>query len=160
MNRITLGALAVCVATVAGATGGARASAEGTDACALLNAADISKATGLSVASGTPGPAVPGVLGKCIWVANGGAKVIVTLADAQHMQRIVAAQEKSGGTAVSGVGQTAVGIPGSPFIGGGYIINVLDAKGGFGVGVLGEEGTRDSATAIAKLIESRRQRSP
>jgi hypothetical protein len=89
-------------------------------------------------------------------VANGGAKVIVTLADAQHIQRTVAAQEKNGGTAVAGVGQKAVGIPGSPFMGGGYILNVLDAKGGFGVGVLGKEGTQDRATALAKLIESRR----
>ena len=156
MHRTIFGTLAVCVAIVAGGTSGARASAKATDACALLNPADIAKATGLSVASGTPGPVVPGVLGKCTWDANGGAKVIVTLADTQHMQRTVAAQEKNGGIVIPGVGQKAVGIPGSPFMGGGYIVSVLDARGGFGVGVLGKEGTQGTVAALAKLIEGRR----
>jgi hypothetical protein len=132
------------------------ASAAGTDACALLTPADIAKFTGLAVGSGTPGPAIPGILGKCTWIANGGSKVIVTLTDAEHMQRTVAAQEASGGTALAGVGQKAVSIAGASFMGGGYIVSVLDTKGGFGVSVLGKEGTRESAAALAKLVESRR----
>ncbi len=35
-------------------------------------------------------------------------------------------------------------------------VNVLDSKGGFGVSVLGKEGTRDRAIALAKIVESHR----
>jgi len=35
-------------------------------------------------------------------------------------------------------------------------ISVLDAKGGFGVSILGKSGTRDRDIALAKLVENRR----
>jgi len=125
-------------------------------ACTLLTPADIAKATGLKVGKGTAGAPIPGVLGRCTWLGSGNTKVIVTLADAQHMQLTVAAQEQSGGTAVPGLGSKAVGIKGAAFTGGGYIVSVLDAKGGFGLSILGKDGTRDRAIALAKVVESRR----
>ena len=125
-------------------------------ACALLTPANIAKATGLKVGKGTAGAPIPGVLGRCTWLGGGNTKVIVTLADAQHMQLTVAAQEQSGGTAVPGLGSKAVGIKGAAFTGGGYIVSVLDAKGGFGLSILGKDGTRDRAIALAKVVESRR----
>jgi hypothetical protein len=44
------------------------------------------------------------VLRKCIWGGPGDTKVILTLADAQHMQMTMAAQERSGANTVTGVG--------------------------------------------------------
>lgn len=126
------------------------------DACALLTPALIAKATGIKVGAGTSGKPIPGVLGRCTWLGSGPTKVIVTLADAKHMQLTVEAQEQTGGSDVSGVGTKAVGIEGAPFTGGGYIVSVLDAKGGFGVSILGANGTRNSAIALAKLVEERR----
>lgn len=126
------------------------------DACALLTPADIAKATGIKVGNGTAGKPIPGVLGKCTWLGDGNTKVIVTLGDAQHMGPTVAAAEQTGGESVPGLGTKAVGIKGAAFTGGGYILNVLDAKGGFGVSILGKEGTRDRAIALAKIVESRR----
>jgi hypothetical protein len=35
-------------------------------------------------------------------------------------------------------------------------VSVVDAKGGFGVSILGKEGTRERTIALAKMIESRR----
>ncbi len=134
----------------------AGASGSNSDACALLTPADIAKATGLTVGNGTAGPPIPGVLGKCTWIGSGNTKVIVTLADLRHMQITIAAQEQTGGTSVPDVGSRAVGIEGAGFTGGGYIISVLDAKGGFGVSILGKEGTRDRAVALAKLVEAHR----
>lgn len=132
------------------------ASPANSPACALLTPADIAKATGLKVGKGTAGAPIPGVLGRCTWLGSGNTKVIVTLADARHMQLTVAAQEQSGGTAVPGLGSKAVGIKGAAFTGGGYIVSVLDAKGGFGLSILGNDGTRDRAVALAKVVESRR----
>ncbi|MHB8755385.1 MAG: hypothetical protein ACYC92_10590 [Candidatus Acidiferrales bacterium] len=125
-------------------------------ACALLTPADIAKATGIKVGNGTAGASIPGVLGRCTWLGGGNTKMIVTLADARHMQITVAAQEHSGGTAVPGLGSKAVGIKGAAFTGGGYTVSVLDAKGGFGLSILGKDGTRDRAIALAKVVESRR----
>jgi hypothetical protein len=122
----------------------------------LLTAADIAKAAGLTVGNGTAGPPIPGVLGKCTWAGSGNTKVILTLADDRHMKLTVAAQEQTGGTAVPGLGSKAVGIEGAAFTGGGYNVSVLDAKGGFGVSILGKEGTRDRAIALAKLVETHR----
>jgi hypothetical protein len=82
--------------------------------------------------------------------------VIVTLADAQHMQITVAAQLQRGGTAVSGVGSNAIASRGAGFTGGGYILSALGAKGGFGVSVLGKNGTQDRVVALAKVVEGRR----
>jgi hypothetical protein len=128
----------------------------GSTACTLLTPADIAKATGLKVDNGTVGPPVPGVLGKCTWTAGSGNRVIVTLSDAQHMQITIAATEKSGGTDVPGLGSKAVGIKAAAFTGGGYIVSVIDTKGGFGVSTLGNEGSRDHAIALAKIVASRR----
>ena len=127
----------------------------GSTACTLLTPADIAKATGLKVDNGTAGPPIPGVLGKCTWTGSGN-RVIVTLSDAQHMQITIAATEKSGGTDVSGLGSKAEGTKAAPFTGGGYIVSVIDTKGGFGVSTLGNEGSRDRAIDLAKIVESRR----
>jgi hypothetical protein len=124
-------------------------------ACGLLAQADILKATGLKASDGVAGTPVPGTLGRCTWSA-GANKVIVTLADAQHMQTTVAVQERSGGTSVPGLGSKAVAVKGAAFTGGGYIVSVLDAKGGFGVSLLGPAGTLDRVVALAKVVESRR----
>jgi len=126
------------------------------DACALLTPALIAKATTLVVGDPTPGKPIPGVLGRCTWEGSNSTRVIVTLADAKHMDITVAATEKSGGEAVTGIGTKAVGTKGAPAFGGGYIVSVLDAKGGFGVSILGPSGTRDRAVDLAKLVESRR----
>lgn len=124
-------------------------------ACGMLTQADILKATQLNVSDGVAGAPIPGTLGRCTWTA-GTNKVIVTLADAQHMQRTVAAQEQSEGTSVPGLGSKAVAVKGAAFTGGGYIVSVLDAKGGFGVSLLGPAGTLDRVVALAKVVESRR----
>jgi hypothetical protein len=169
---VTFASLAVVAATLgtsfslvsiayAGGPAPARAAAATSDtpasgACALLTPADIAKATGLKVGDGAAGRPIPGVLGRCTWAGSGNTKVIVTLADAQHMQMTIAAQQQTGGTAVPGLGSKAVGIQGAAFTGGGYIVNVLDAKGGFGLSILGESGTRDRVVALAKIVESRR----
>lgn len=125
------------------------------DACGLLDQASILKVTGLKVGDGVAGKPIPGVLGRCTWTA-GTNRVIVTLGDAQHMQLTVTVQEQSGGTSVPGVGTRAVAAKGAAFTGGGYIISVLDAKGGFGVSVLGSAGTLERVVALAKIVESRR----
>ena len=149
--------LVVMIVVSAGAGSVARAQTGGSGAaCSLISASDIAKATGITVGAGDPGKAVPGTLGKCTWTAADGTRVILTLADAQHMKITVEAQQQTGGVAVPGVGTTAVGMQGAAFTGGGYIISVLDAKGGFGVSILGKAGTRDRDIALAKLVESRR----
>ena len=130
-------------------------SAADTGACALLSPADIIKATNIMVGNGTAGAAVPGTLGKCTWAGSGDTKVIVTLTDAAHMELTVKAQQSTGAD-VPGLGSKAVGVKGAAFTGGGYIVSVVDSKGGFGVSILGKEGTRDRAIALAKIIESRR----
>jgi hypothetical protein len=81
--------------------------------------------------------------------------VIVTLSDTQHMQITIAAIKKSGGIAVPEVGSKAVGIKAAAFTGG-YVVSVLDTKGGFAISTLGNEGSRDRAIALAKIVESRR----
>jgi hypothetical protein len=125
-------------------------------ACSLLSKAEIAKATGLTVGDGTAGPAIPGTLGKCTWLGSGDTKVIVTLADSNHMELTIKVQQQTGGAEIPGLGSRAVGIKGAAFTGGGYIVSVLDAKGGFGVSILGKEGTRDRAVALAKIVESHR----
>jgi hypothetical protein len=130
--------------------------AQNANACALLTPADISKATGLSVGSGNAGKAIPGVLGRCTWLGSGNTKLIVTLADAQHMQLTVEAQQQTGGTVLPDLGSKAVGIKGAPFTGGGYIVSVLDSKGGFGVSILGADGNQARVVALAKIVEGRR----
>src|SRR5689334_6238436 len=67
-------------------------------ACALLAKAEIQKETGLMVADATPGKPIPGVLGRCTWEGPGNSRVIVTLADAQHLGLTVKAQQQTGGT--------------------------------------------------------------
>ena len=146
---------ATCLLTIriSAATGDAASSAAG--ACALIAAVDIAKTTGLTVGNGTAGTPIPGVLGRCTWVGEGTTKVILTLADSQHMELTINVQEGHG-TAVSGLGMKAVGAKAAGFMGGGYTVNVLDTKGGFGISILGKEGTQERAVALAKLIESRR----
>jgi hypothetical protein len=121
----------------------------------MLTQAEVLKATGLKVSDGVAGSPIPGTLGRCTWTA-GTDKIIVTLADAQHMQRTITAQEQSGGAGVPALGSKAVAIKGAAFTGGGYIVSVLDAKGGFGVSLLGPAGTLDRVVALAKVVEGRR----
>jgi hypothetical protein len=149
--------IAVCITiTGIGSITAPILSASNDDACALLSTADIAKATTLTVGKPQAGSPIPGTLGKCTWAASGNTKVIVTLADARHMDLTVKAQQQSGGADVPGLGSKAVGLPGAGFTGGGYIVSVLDAKGGFGVSILGKDGTRDRAIALAKIVESHR----
>jgi hypothetical protein len=126
------------------------------DACALLTPALIAKTTTLAVGDPTPGKPIPGVLARCTWEGANSTRVIVTLADAKHMDITVRATEKSGGEDITGIGSKAVGTKGAGAFGGGYIVSVLDAKGGFGVSILGPGGTRDRAIDLANLVESRR----
>lgn len=143
------------VITGISAVGGSILQAADTDTCKLLRSSEILKATGLTVADGTAGRPIPGVLGRCTWIGSGNTKVIVTLADAQHMQTTIAAQQKEG-TNVAGVGSKAVAVKGAGFTGGGYILSFLDAKGGVGVSILGKDGTLDRVVALAKVVESHR----
>jgi hypothetical protein len=152
MHRILLFVLGGAAYTAAAP----RVSTRADDACALLTPALIAKATSLVVGNPTPGKPIPGVLARCTWEGSNATRVIVTLADAKHMDLTVRATEQSGGAAVTGIGTKAVGSKGAPAFGGGYIVSVLDAKGGFGVSILGPGGTRDGAIALAKLVESRR----
>jgi len=156
MIRRTICSLAISLAVSAGFAPTSALLATGNDACALLTKAEIQKETGLMVADATPGKPVPGVLGRCTWEGTGNSRVIVTLADAQHMGLTVKAQQQTGGEDIKGLGSTAVGIKGAGFTGGGYIVSVLDAKGGFGVSILGKDGTRERTVALAKVVESHR----
>jgi hypothetical protein len=72
------------------------------------------------------------------------------------MQITIAAQQRDGGTSVSGLGSKAVAVKAAAFTGGGYIVSVLDAKGGFGVSLLGPAGTLDRVVALAKVVASHR----
>jgi hypothetical protein len=72
------------------------------------------------------------------------------------MQVTLAAQERSGGTSVSGLGSKAVAVKAAGMSGGGSIVSVLDAKGGFGVSLLGPAGTQDQVIALARIVESHR----
>jgi len=159
MGKGTIWMLLLVVMIVVSASAGSAAHAQAGgmgSACSVISPSDIARTAGITVGGGDPGKAVPGTLGKCTWTAADGTRVILTLADAQHMKIAVEAQQQTGGAAVPGVGTTAVGMQGAAFTGGGYIISVLDAKGGFGVSILGKAGTRDRDIALAKLVESRR----
>jgi len=124
------------------------------DPCALLSKADIAKATGLDVGKGEVSPPIPGTLGKCTWSA-GATKVLVTLTDARHIEITMQAITQSGGSPVQGLGTSAVGSKAAALTGG-YIVNVADASGGFGVSILGAEGNRDRAVALAKIVAMHR----
>jgi hypothetical protein len=126
------------------------------DACALLSAGEVNAATGLTVSSGTPGPAIPGIVGKCTWTAQDGTKIVITLRDVRHIQATLEAQERAGGTAVAALGAQAIGLPAPAFAGGGYLIGVLDRQGGFEVSVLGAGGSETRALALARRIEAQR----
>src|SRR5579872_1648065 len=146
---IRIACFSVIIAGVASST----ALAAEADACKLLSTADVMKATGLTVGEGAAGAPIPGVLSRCTWTGSDNTKVIITLTDAAHMQTTIAAQE-SFGTAVSGLGTQAVGVKGSGFTGGGYIVSIIDGKGGTGVSILGKNGTPDRVVALAKIVES------
>jgi hypothetical protein len=149
-------AVVIGTAFFVGSSFSATAAPDPNDACALLSPADIAKATTLKLENGSAGKPIPGVLGRCTWTGDGDTKVIVTLGDAQHIGLTVSAVEQSGGEKLPGLGTRAVGNKGAGFTGGGYVVNVLDAKGGFGVSILDKDGTRERAVALAKLVEGRR----
>jgi hypothetical protein len=148
--------LVISLAVIAGVGPTSVLLAADNDACALLTKPEIQKVTGLMVGDATPGKPVPGVLGRCTWDGPGNSRVIVTLADAQHIGLTVKAQQQTGGEDIKGLGSTAVGNKGAGFTGGGYIVNVVDARGGFGVSILGKDGTQERAIALAKVVESHR----
>jgi hypothetical protein len=156
MIRCTIGFFAISFGVIAGFGPTSFLLAADNDACALLKKAEIQKETGLMVADATPGKPIPGVLGRCTWDGPGNSRVIVTLADAQHMGLTLKAQQQSGGEDIKGLGSTAVGIKGAGATSGGYVVSVLDAKGGFGLSILGKDGTRERAIALAKVVESHR----
>jgi hypothetical protein len=156
MIRFMIRSLVISLAVIAGVGPTSVLSAAEKDVCALLTKAEIQKETGLMVADAAPGKPVPGVLGRCTWEAPGNSRVIVTLADAQHMALTVKTQQQTGGEDIKGLGSTAVGIKGAGLTGGGYIVSVLDAKGGFGVSILGKDGTRERTIALAKVVASHR----
>ena len=131
-------------------------SAFAADACSTIGPDDITKATGITVSAGEPGKPIPGVQSRCTWVATDGTKVILTFTDTDHAKITIQAQQQSGGTSVSGVGSEAIGIKGTGFTGGVYIITALDSKGGFGVSILGKAGNVEKAIALAKLVASKR----
>jgi hypothetical protein len=128
MIRSAMRSLAISLAVIAGVGLTSVLMAADNDACGLLTKAEIQKETGLMVADGSSGKPIPGVLGRCTWEGPGNSRVIVTLADAQHMGLTVKAQQQSGGEDIKGLGSTAVGIKGPGATGGGYIVSVLDAK--------------------------------
>jgi hypothetical protein len=148
--------LAITASAIIPAMNLAAQSPTGGGACAVITPGDIAKATGLTVSAGTEGKPVPGTLGRCTWSGAGNTKVILTLADAQHMQLTIKVQQGGGGTDVAGLGSKAVAIQSAAFTGGGYIVSVLDNKGGFGVSILGKDGTRERAVALAKTVAGRR----
>lgn len=130
--------------------------AKASSACSLLSRAAISKATGLSVAKGKEGPPIAGSLSNCTWLGPNGAKIVVTVADAPHMQMTVQSQIQSGATQFQGIGTSAVGTAGNAETEGGYNMSILDAKGGVAISILGNEGNGERAVALAKAIEARR----
>ncbi|HEU5478883.1 MAG TPA: hypothetical protein VFU90_03580 [Candidatus Tumulicola sp.] len=126
------------------------------DACAVLSPDDIGKTISWKVGAGTPGKPIPGVLGRCTWTNGDNGRVIVTLADARHASITLQAWEGAGGKDLSGIGTKAVLVKAADFTGG-WIVTVEDAKGGFGVSVLGRTATEDNAIALAKIVEGRRK---
>ncbi len=145
-----------CLALLAGTAAVPLEAAAPASPCGMLSKADIAKATGLTVGDGVAGVTIPGTLGRCTWTTAGHSRVILTLVDAPHMRITMEAERQTGATAIPGIGTAAVGSVAAPFTGGGYIVNVVDGKGGFGVSTLGPEGNRARAVALAKVVESRR----
>jgi len=145
----------ILIAIPLAVTGAASAQAN-TNACGLLSRAAIAKATGLQVAKGKPGPPISGSLSNCAWQGSNGTKIIVTLADAPHMQVTMQSQLQSGATQLPGIGTSAVGTAGNDETEGGYNISILDPKGGVAISILGNAGTGERTTALAKQIELHR----
>ena len=135
---------------------GARGQANSPSACGLLSRAAIAKATGLHVSKGKEGPPISGSLSNCIWLGPNGAKIVVTLADAERMQVTMQSQLQSGATQFPGIGSSAVGTAGNAETEGGYNLSILDSKGGVAVSILGNEGTGEHIVALAKVVEAHR----
>ena len=125
-------------------------------ACSLLSRAAIAQATGLHVARGKAGPSLSGALSACTWRAPDGTKIVVTVADASHMQVTLASQVQSGATEYPGLGTRAAGTAGNEETGGGYNLSILDRKGGVAVSIQGNAGTGERAVALARSIETHR----
>lgn len=138
------------------AQGTSQAQTGATDACGLLSRAAIAKAAGLRVTRGKAGPPIAGSLSNCTWLGPKGVKIVVTVADAAHMQVTMQSQIQSGAAQISGIGTRAVGTAGNAETEGGYNLSILDAIGGVGVSILGKDGTAERAKALAKAIEARR----
>jgi hypothetical protein len=128
-------------------------------ACGLLSRAAIANATGLRVARGKAGPSIAGSLSNCTWLGPNGMKIVVTVADATHMQITMQSQLQSGAAQIHGIGTSAVGTVGNAETEGGYNLSILDAKGGVAISILGGNGTAEHAKALAHAIEARRSAS-
>jgi hypothetical protein len=134
----------------------AHAQTNAPNACSLLSRGIIARATGLHVARGKEGPPIAGALSDCTWVAADGTKIVVTVADAEHMQVTLQSQLQSGASQYPGIGTNAAGTAGNDETGGGYNMSILDRKGGVAVSILGKEGTGERTVALARAIETRR----
>jgi hypothetical protein len=145
---------ALFVAAVWGAA--AHAATNSPHACSLLSRSEIARATGLHVARGKDGPPIAGALSDCTWMAPDGTKIVVTVADAAHMQVTLQSQLQSGASQYPGIGTSAAGTAGNEETGGGYNMSILDRKGGVAVSILGKAGTGERTVALARAIETRR----
>ena len=126
------------------------------NACSLLSRASIAEATGLHVARGRQGPPLSGALSDCSWLSPDGTRIVVTVADAAHMQVTLASALQSGATEFPGIGTRAAGTAGNDETGGGYNLSILDRRGGVAVSILGKAGTGERTLALARSIETHR----
>src|ERR1700733_13359495 len=88
---------------------GARGQANSPSACGLLSRAAIAKATGLHVSKGKEGPPISGSLSNCIWLGPNGAKIVVTLADAERIKVTMQSQLQCEARQVHGLGSRQAG---------------------------------------------------
>ena len=135
---------------------GAGTRAAAANACSLLSRASIARATGLHVGRGKEGPALSGALSDCTWLGPDGTRIVVTVADAAHMEVTLASALQSGATELPGIGTRAAGTAGNDETGGGYNLSILDRRGGVAVSILGKAGTGERTLALARSIETRR----
>jgi hypothetical protein len=146
----------IAVATAAQGTARAQNSGKKSKCDSLLSPEEISKATGMVVGKGQPGPKIAGANGSCVWRDSSGAQIVVVLSGRQQMETTMASMAQTGGTQYDGLGSGAVGTQGIPETGGGYNLSFLDSKGGVAITIPGSAGTSDRTVALGKLIEKRR----
>jgi hypothetical protein len=157
MSRNAIASIATSILFVLAVAFSSPANAQtNVNACGLLSASDIARATGLRVHEGKAGAPMAGAIGNCKWMGSKGTAVIVTLGDTQHMQVTMQSQLQAGASPLPGIGASAVETKGTDETEGGYNISFLDSKGGVGVSIRGGGGTSDRTIALAKLIATHR----